>query len=90
MITGFLLSAVYAILIGLTQFLPTGTGFPSYIISAATSLGGMLYAWNLILPITELMTTIGLTITLLLGIFAVRSIFYVVALFRGNSMPGNI
>jgi len=89
MITGFLLSAVYAILTGMFILLPAGGELSPSIITASRQLGGYLYGWNIIFPISELVIVIGLSITLLLGIFAVKTILYVVALFRGNSMPSS-
>jgi len=90
MITGFLLSAVYAILAGLLYLLPAGGEIPTAITNGATQLGGMLYAWNLLLPISEFVTIFGIAVTIVIGVFTVRSIMYVVALFRGNSMPGAV
>lgn len=89
MITGFLLSAVYAIMFGLFSNLPNGGSMPSSVISAAQSLGTTLYSWNSLLPISDLLIVIGLTVTLLLGVFAIRCVFFVMALFRGSSMPGS-
>jgi len=89
MITGFLLSAIYGLIVSLFYFLPAGSAMPTSIITASQSLGSMLYSWNLILPVSDLLIVIGLTLTLLFGIFAVRIIFYVASLFRGNTMPGS-
>jgi len=90
MITGYFLSAVYGLIVFFFNLLPEGGDLPTSITNAATQLGGMLYSWNLLLPISEFVTVLGLAITLVLGIFAVRTIMYVVALFRGNSMPGAV
>jgi len=88
MITGFLLTMIYGLLVGLLNMLPVGSAMPDAVLNAASALGRLVYSWNLLLPVTDLLVVIGLTITLLFGLFAVRTIFYVISLFRGNSMPG--
>jgi len=90
MITGYFLSAAYGLLVFFFNLLPAGGALPTTITNAATQMGGMLYSWNLLLPVSEFVTILGLTVTLIIGTFAVRTIMYVVALFRGNSMPGAV
>lgn len=89
MITGFFLSSIYAIFFTLISVFPAASSMPSAILDSASGLGRILYSWNLIFPVSDLLIVVELTITLIFAVFGVRAIFYVMALFRGNSMPGN-
>lgn len=79
MIVTGIISLAYSILNWLINVLPNSTGFPTEAQSAFTTLGGYLGVWSPILPITTLATCVGIIFSMELGIFAFKSIKWIIS-----------
>lgn len=88
MIIGYLLIIINSAVVYFLSLLPIG-GLPSEVVSAAQSLGGYMAAWNTILPVSTMITIVGLVVTMKIAVFSFRIGLYVVHLIRGSAMPGH-
>jgi len=62
---------------------------PLGITEGLDNLGGYLWNVNTFLPVTELMQSLAFALLVAFAVFTLKTGFWVIALLRGNSMPGS-
>jgi len=77
-ITAIILIA-YQILDWIIYIFPASTGFPEEAHTAMITLGGYLGVWSPILPITTLTTVLTLVLGMEVGIFAFKTIKWIIS-----------
>jgi len=79
MILTAIINLAYTLIHWLIQVFPASTGFPAEASTAFTSLGGYAGVFSPILPLSTLATCVGLVLSLELGIFAFKSIKWIIS-----------
>jgi hypothetical protein len=79
MIITAIITIAYSLLYWLIQVFPASQGFPAEASTAFTSLGGYLGIFSPILPLSTLATCVALVFTVELGIFAFKSIKWIIS-----------
>lgn len=79
MITSIFITLAFSVLSWVIGILPDSSGFPADATTAFQSLGGYLGIWDPILPIATLATCVGLVFAVELGIFAFKSVKWIIS-----------
>jgi len=77
MILNAILTLAYNSLSWIVNLLPASSGFPQEAHAAMTGLGGYLGVWSPILPISTLLTCVGLIFSVEIGIFGFKTVKWI-------------
>lgn len=80
----FILNILLQFITFLVNLLPNSSGLPTGVTDAISRMGGLLYSFDFILPITLLFSIATWIITFELGILAYRFTMWIIHLVRGN------
>jgi len=87
MITTGILSFLYLLISVFVSILPNGIYFSQSIHTAFQAFANYIYIWNYILPITELLSMIQLTVYIASLIFGLKIVIAVYSMIRGGTSP---
>lgn len=84
MITGFLLTLVFLFISFLLSLLPTGGTFPIEWITAVNTFWYGINAFSFFLPVSMIVTCIGIMVSFHLFEFAWKAIHWILGITRGH------
>jgi len=83
MITGFLLSVLYALIAFFIALLPA-TAIPTAALTAIVSLVGFINAYSFLFPVSTLLTVLGVVMTYYITMLVFDTGLWIIHLIRGN------
>jgi len=74
-----LLNLIYSFLSYLIGLFPTGSGFPTEVHSAVSSLGGYLHILDPLVPISTLLACLTLIFTVEIALFGFKTVKWIIS-----------
>jgi len=79
MILTAIINFAYFLVSGIISILPASSGFPTAAHTAMAGLGGYLAIWSPVLPITTLITCLGIVFSVEIAIFGFKTFKWILS-----------